>query len=270
MRYLATVVLLGCCSAAMGLTPDDCTFYASFDGTFDAAQSRGSGKASVKGEMPFVPGVRGRGILVGAPGTELSFATKGNLSLEAGSVSLWVQPESWSDSDAAMRYFFGATEAARTTQEDGGTYFSLYRFFSQSTYFLVWDSRGYWRNRDLVTLAPAEPNVVCTLYRRPGKVLAAVMNNSDSPRDVQVTLELDKLGLPGGTAYAVDAWRAAGYKSRDYTINAQGAVIQAPQPLSVAGVHQRIPLTSGRPTVKVGQRNFRVLSLRSEVRRTLP
>ena len=46
-------------------------------------------------------------------------------------------------SDGMLPAELEASEAAPTTQEDGGTYFSLYRFFSQSTYFLVWDSRGY-------------------------------------------------------------------------------------------------------------------------------
>jgi hypothetical protein len=149
---LFTMVLVWCGSpAALALVPGDCTFYAPFDGTFDAAWARGSVHAAVKGQMRFVPGLRGQGILVGGPGTELSFETRGNLSLEAGSVSVWLKPETWSDSDAAMRHFFGANESAPATRADGGTFVSLYRFFAQSTYFLVWDSRGY------PTLVAADP-----------------------------------------------------------------------------------------------------------------
>jgi len=67
---IATLLLAALLSAsAFGLTPEDCTFYAPFDGSFDARHARGSPKATVKGEMRFVPGIRGQGILVGAPGT---------------------------------------------------------------------------------------------------------------------------------------------------------------------------------------------------------
>jgi hypothetical protein len=83
--------------------------------------------------MPFVPGIRGQGVLIGAPDTELSFGTQGHLSLEAGSVSVWLKPETWDDTDAAMRHFVNVNEGQVSTQEDGGTYFSLYRFFAHST-----------------------------------------------------------------------------------------------------------------------------------------
>jgi hypothetical protein len=119
----------------------------------------------------------------------------------------------------------------------------------------------YWKNQDLVTLAPADPNVVCTLYRRPGKVLAVVMNNTDAERDVTVTLNLEKLGLPAGTATALDAWRGTSFRSPDYAINAQGTAVPAPQPLVVPGVPESIPVTAGRLTIKVNPRSFRVLSL---------
>jgi len=52
-------------ASVFGLTPEDCTFYAPFDGSFDASQARGSPKATVKGEVRFVPGIRGQGILAG-------------------------------------------------------------------------------------------------------------------------------------------------------------------------------------------------------------
>ncbi|MBI2297636.1 MAG: LamG domain-containing protein [Armatimonadetes bacterium] len=129
-------------SAACALVPDDCTFYAPFDGSFDASQAAGSPAAAVKSTISFVPGIRGQGILVGAPDTGLSYLTAGNLSLDSGTVSVWVKPETWDDTDAAMRFFFSLTEAAPRA-EDGGTFVWLYRYFSRSTYWLVWDSRAY-------------------------------------------------------------------------------------------------------------------------------
>jgi len=133
------------CSAppSFALTPDNCTFHAPFDGSFDAAQARGSGKAAVKGDIQFVPGIRGQGILVGAPNTELTYETEKHLNLESGSVSVWIKPETWNDKDAAMRFFFIVDEGDAKLPQDGGTFLWLYRFFSNTTYFLAWDSRGY-------------------------------------------------------------------------------------------------------------------------------
>jgi hypothetical protein len=119
----------------------------------------------------------------------------------------------------------------------------------------------YWKNRDLVSLAPADPNLVCTLYRRPGKVLAVVMNNTDDDREVHVALDLAKLGLPEKTARAIDAWKAAGFRSPHYTADSQGAVSPSPRPLEVAGVEERIPLAAGHLKIHSGKRNFRVLSI---------
>ena len=137
------ILLLLAPSAAFALAPEECTFHAAFDGTLDASQAGGSGKAAPKGEMPFVPGIRGQGILVGAPGSALAYETGGNVSLEAGSVSVWIKPQTWDDDDAAMRFFFALNEADPNTPRDGGTFLWLYRFFSRTTYFLAWDPRGY-------------------------------------------------------------------------------------------------------------------------------
>lgn len=128
---------------AFALTPADCIFYAPYDGSLDATQSAGSGKATVEGSLRFVEGIRGQGVLVGAPNTGLKYATDRNFRLDAGSISIWVKPLDWSDSDAAMRFFVGVTEGPVLTQADGGTFLWLYRFFSNSTYFLAWDSRGF-------------------------------------------------------------------------------------------------------------------------------
>ena len=177
MRSLTFLILLSWTGAAFAMTARDCTFYAPFDGAFDAAQARGVAKATVKGSIRFVPGLRGQGILVGAPDTGLRYETKDNLSLEAGTVSVWVKPETWSDSDAAMRYFFSLNEASQeSSPQDGGTFVWLYRFFSQSTYFLVWDSRGY------PTLVSASAKQFPDLFRKGEWVHLAGTWNGDEIR----------------------------------------------------------------------------------------
>lgn len=142
MRVILPALFILCSLPAFALTPADCTFYAPFDGSYDAAQSAGSGKATVEGTLQFVEGRRGQGVLVGAPKTGLKYETARNLSLDAGSISIWVKPVGWADTDAAMRFFVGLSEGT-PTQADGGTFLWLYRFFTQSTYFLAWDSRGF-------------------------------------------------------------------------------------------------------------------------------
>ena len=66
------------------------------------------------------------------------------------------------------------------------------------------------------------------------------MNNTDFDRDVELALNLRKLGLRTEIACAVDAWKAASYKSPHIQVNAQGAAVPAPQPISVAGRKQKI------------------------------
>lgn len=128
---------------AFALTPADCTFYAPYDGSLDAAQSLGPGQATVEGSLQFVEGLRGQGVLVGAPNTGLKYATERNFLLDAGSISIWVKPVDWNDTDAAMRFFVAVSQGPAQTQADGGTFLWLYRFFAHSTYFLAWDSRGF-------------------------------------------------------------------------------------------------------------------------------
>lgn len=162
MRTILPSLILLATLPAFALAPSDCTFYAPYDGSFDAAQAAGSGKATVEGSLQFVEGIRGQGILVGAPKTGLKYAADRHFNLDAGSVSIWVKPIDWADSDSAMRFFFGINEAPAQTQADGGTFLWLYHFFGSSNYFLAWDSRGYPR------LASMNPKV-CPSAFAPGK-----------------------------------------------------------------------------------------------------
>ncbi len=85
----------------------------------------------------------GKGSWSGVRARESSYETTGNFCLDAGTVSVWVKPETWDDTDSAMRFFFAVNEADTHVPQDGGTFLWLYRFFSQTTYFLVWDSREH-------------------------------------------------------------------------------------------------------------------------------
>jgi hypothetical protein len=119
----------------------------------------------------------------------------------------------------------------------------------------------YWKNREFVTLSPADPNVVCTLYRRPGRVMMVVMNNTDEDRDVTLQLNAAKLGRPQlADGSVLDAWQAVSFKYDNYAPDPQNPERFLPTPAEFVGKEERLPVTDGWLTVKVPKRNFRILT----------
>jgi hypothetical protein len=139
-RYLL-FILLCITSVAFALTPDDCLFYASFDDGLDAVQAKGARNAAVTGQFAREPGIRGQAVVVGAPDTRLAYQTRDNIRLDAGTLSMWIKPLTWSDDDPFMRVFFCLNDSGAPTQQDGGTFCWLYHFWRNTDYFLVWDTR---------------------------------------------------------------------------------------------------------------------------------
>ncbi|MBM4049852.1 MAG: hypothetical protein FJ279_32555, partial [Planctomycetes bacterium] len=64
-----------------------------------------------------------------------------------------------------------------------------------------WDEQvefvPYWRSRDLVSLDPKSPELVASVFRRPGRVMIVAMNNSDQAQEVTLAWDAEKLGLGG-------------------------------------------------------------------------
>lgn len=72
-------------------------FYAQFDDTTEAKFAKGAAKAKREENLEYDDGVKGKAVrLTEKAGSVLEYATKGNLSLERGTVSMWFKRE-WKD-----------------------------------------------------------------------------------------------------------------------------------------------------------------------------
>ncbi|GAH73056.1 unnamed protein product, partial [marine sediment metagenome] len=95
---------------------------------------------------------------------------------------------------------------------------------------LGWDEKvifiPYWANADYVSIdaGGAEP-VVCSIFDRRERKLLAVMNNSDAPATVQLTLDLKKLGLTEGKFIARDPNVENRYEGKPITL--EGGTLSA-------------------------------------------
>jgi len=118
----------------------------------------------------------------------------------------------------------------------------------------------YWSNQSLVTLAPEDPNLVCTIYRQPGKALFVLMNNTDEDRDVTLQPNWGKLGLAPPADGLLDAWQAASFKRPGWELDpATNKARRAEEPVTVTGTETRVPLEAGDVKLAIGKRSFRML-----------
>lgn len=98
------------------------TFYLDFEGTVDAAMARGNPEPrqprAVRERACYVAGVNGRGLLVGdGRKYRFEYETEGNLDQRRGTVSMWVNGESWDFSESPTPCNYGFWYTWRTAQE---------------------------------------------------------------------------------------------------------------------------------------------------------
>lgn len=93
------IALLATMAGPSGSTP---LLYAPFDGTTQAATSRGTSLRSADERLQFGPGVRGQA--VGLSG-DCRFESAGNFHPTAGTIGVWVRPQ-WPAVEPASRYLF--------------------------------------------------------------------------------------------------------------------------------------------------------------------
>jgi hypothetical protein len=118
----------------------------------------------------------------------------------------------------------------------------------------------YWSNGKQIGLAPEDPNLVCTIYRRPGKLLFVVMNNTDEDLEVSLAPDWAGLGVAAPAAGLLDAWEGASFRCQGWEADpATGKARRSLEPVQVTGTEVRVPLTDGRGTLPVGKRSFRML-----------
>jgi hypothetical protein len=118
----------------------------------------------------------------------------------------------------------------------------------------------YWDNGTYVTLEAAAEPVKCSLFRRPGKVLVVVANDSD--QDAQVTLRIDlaELGVAGASE-ALDAYQAVTVKSLVWDLARLRQRQEIRTEKEFPGRDVKIPVEDGTLQFQVKRRNFRALEI---------
>jgi hypothetical protein len=119
----------------------------------------------------------------------------------------------------------------------------------------------YWSNEKYVSLETAADPVVCSLFRRPRKLLVVVMNNSDQDATVAVRLNLETLGISRSPGEALDAYQAAPAKCEVLTDESILAGKPKMELTELPGNDVYVPVKNGVLQVKVKKRNFRALRL---------
>ncbi|MHB8994011.1 MAG: glycoside hydrolase domain-containing protein [Armatimonadota bacterium] len=110
--FLITLFLLSLVAAQAVCTaqpvPAGRIFHAGFEDNLNASVAKGSNVATVVGKPELTAGKVGRGLVVGDlnGSAAVSYATEKNISLERGTVSLWVKPENWQGDDKLNHLFF--------------------------------------------------------------------------------------------------------------------------------------------------------------------
>lgn len=135
---LTAIAVVTLCNRAYAISAGDILLYAPFDGSADATTAVGNPKAIVHGKAEFADGKFGQGYLSGRNGDELVYESKGNIDVDAGTVSLWAKPLGWSEKDPWMRFWFRAGEQADAGGTGEGTFLWLYKYIGMSPlYWLV-------------------------------------------------------------------------------------------------------------------------------------
>jgi len=108
----AAVVSAMAFSSVVHAEPDrGLLFYAGFEGTLDAAFSRGDGRAVLaKGRPGLVEGVRGRAVRCGVADGNLAYPVEKNLNPAEGTIEMWFSPADWDGADHEFHVFFRAVD----------------------------------------------------------------------------------------------------------------------------------------------------------------
>jgi len=127
-----------------------------------------------------------------------------------------------------------------------------------------WDEKtafsGYWENASFLKLEADKEEVVASLYRRPGKALFVIMNNSDADAAVTLTPDLSALGLKA-VSEVKDAY--AGVTAEASVLANPEEVLQGKpmrfEKVPSPGRDIRIPVKGGKIEFTIKARSFRAL-----------
>ena len=126
-----------------------------------------------------------------------------------------------------------------------------------------WDDEtqfvGYWKSSELAKLETITSSVVLSIYRRPGKVMFVLMNNSDEDAKVVLTPDWARLGV-AAPQELIDAYTATGIPNAPLDLKLLGGEGKIKfLKLGTPAETVRLPVTDGRLRLTVEKRNFRAL-----------
>ena len=102
-------------------------------------------------------------------------------------------------------------------------------------------------------------SVVLSIYRRPGKVMFVLMNNSDEDAKVVLTPDWARLGV-AAPQELIDAYTATGIPNAPLDLKLLGGEGKIKfLKLGTPAETVRLPVTDGRLRLTVEKRNFRAL-----------
>lgn len=121
---------------------DDVLFYAPMDGTVHAAAAQGERRAlKAPKTLIYTAGHRGQAALLGADSQRrywVDYVTEANIDLNAGTLSMWIQPRGWDGNAKGFRYFF-------MIRDEDLAKFYLYRFVEKNLLMLAGNGiEGQW------------------------------------------------------------------------------------------------------------------------------
>jgi len=125
-----------------------------------------------------------------------------------------------------------------------------------------WDEKtefvGYWKSSGLVALTTKTSPVVVSVFKRPGKVMFVVMNNSDEDAEVALRPDWPKLGL-AAPARLMDAYTAPGIPDGELDVReySKGRLIFHLPKTTRETLY--VPAASSGCRLTVRARNFRAL-----------
>ena len=128
------------CATCLGQgTPSGRTFYATFEGSLDAADACGSKQGKALGKPAFAPGREGQGLVVGdvEGAAGVRYETQSNLRLDRGTIAMWVQPVNWQGDAGTCHVFLSAKMG-----EKGSFLFYKYTNISWGLTFYVHPDEG--------------------------------------------------------------------------------------------------------------------------------
>jgi len=82
-----------------------------------------------------------------------------------------------------------------------------------------WDEKvefiPYWKSEGILSLGLRNPDVVASIFKRPGKMMVVAMNNTDEDVEIALSWNEGKLGVSANTDRVIDYYTGGGWRIKD-------------------------------------------------------